>query len=166
MVRVRTALLILLAGVPLFAACSAKKEVGGPGTPGYEEPEEFDDSAGGDATGVGERAIGIPAIYFDYDSSSIRRDQRSIVEANASELKTSGTQRVVLAGHCDERGSDEYNLALGERRANAVRKHLIDLGIEGSRLDTVSYGEDQPAVAGSSESAWRMNRRVEFLATN
>jgi peptidoglycan-associated lipoprotein len=163
-VRRIAVLVIVLAGIPLLTGCTSKKSAGGPGAPGYEEPEEFDDSQAGSA--VQERATGLPAVYFDYDSSLIRGDQRTTVEANASELESRRVARIVLAGHCDERGSEEYNLALGERRANAVRQQLVDLGIEGSRLETVSYGESRPAVLGSMESAWRMNRRVEFLAAN
>jgi len=73
------------------------------------------------------------------------------------------TTNVVIEGHCDERGSEEYNLALGERRADAVRRYMTDLGVPGGRMSTVSFGESRPAVQGHDESAWRYNRRADFV---
>jgi len=84
------------------------------------------------------------------------------LRGNADKIKQVPGVIIQLAGHCDERGTQEYNLALGERRALAVREHLIQLGISGNRLITISYGEESPAVMGSGESAWAKNRRCEF----
>lgn len=105
---------------------------------------------------------GLETIYFDYDSSSLRPDAIATLQKNADKIKQVPGVIIQLAGHCDERGTQEYNLALGERRALAVRDYLIKLGIPGERLVTISYGEEFPADPGHDESAWAKNRRVEF----
>lgn len=105
---------------------------------------------------------GAQTIYFDYDSSALRADAREGLKVNASAINATPAEKLVrLAGHCDERGTEEYNLALGERRAQAARDYLIQLGVPGSRLITVSYGEEMPAALGHNEEAWAQNRRVE-----
>jgi peptidoglycan-associated lipoprotein len=105
---------------------------------------------------------GARPVYFDYDSSALRGDAIETLKENARIMKETPNQRIQIEGHCDERGTQEYNLALGERRALAVREFLINLGVSGDRLLTVSYGEEKPAEDGHDESAWRMNRRAEF----
>jgi peptidoglycan-associated lipoprotein len=112
-------------------------------------------------TGAG-RNLGLTTIYFDYDRSDIRSDQRDALKANADKLKGM-TANATIEGHCDERGSEEYNLALGDRRADAVRRYMVDLGVPSARLSTVSFGESRPAVQGHDESAWRYNRRADFV---
>lgn len=104
----------------------------------------------------------LSVVYFDFDKSEIRADQRSKLQRNAEIIREHDWGSVTIAGHCDERGSEEYNLALGERRANSVRQYLTSLGVSSSALGTVSFGESQPAVQGHDESAWRYNRRTEF----
>ena len=105
-------------------------------------------------------------IYFDFDQSTIRADQRESLKSDAKAIQSqSGLGVLTLQGNCDERGSEEYNLALGERRATAVKTYLVDLGVAASRLRTVSFGESKPAVAGHDESAWKWNRRVDFAVT-
>jgi len=105
-------------------------------------------------------------IYFDFDQSTIRADQRESLKTDAKAIQSQSNLGVVtLQGNCDERGSEEYNLALGERRAMAVKTYLVDLGVPASRLRTVSFGESKPAVAGHDESAWKWNRRVDFAVT-
>jgi peptidoglycan-associated lipoprotein len=118
-----------------------------------------------DMGGSGEQPTGLEAVYFDFDSAAIRADQRPTLQANIAAIdKHSDWKTVVLEGNCDERGTEEYNLALGERRANSVKKYLVDSGVPASRLDTVSFGESKPAVQGHDEAAWKWNRRVEFSA--
>jgi peptidoglycan-associated lipoprotein len=102
-------------------------------------------------------------IYFDYDRSNIRADARTVLRKNAEMLRESGTN-VTIEGHCDERGDEEYNLALGERRAGAVKKYLVNLGASNGQLRTISYGEAKPATVGHSEESWQWNRRAEFQA--
>jgi peptidoglycan-associated lipoprotein len=109
-----------------------------------------------------QRAYDLKAIYFDYDSSSLRPDALAALRDNAAVMKTRPASYFQVEGHCDERGTQEYNLTLGERRALAVRQNLIQLGVDGSHLVTISYGEEFPVEAGSSESAWAKNRRAEF----
>ena len=104
----------------------------------------------------------LETIYFDFDKAEIRPEGRQALRANAAALQGSKVS-VTIEGHCDERGDEEYNLALGERRANAAKKYLVNLGISGSRLRTVSYGESRPAVKGHDENAWKWNRRGEFV---
>ncbi|WP_193367961.1 peptidoglycan-associated lipoprotein Pal [Pelagibius marinus] len=102
-------------------------------------------------------------VFFDFDKYNIRADQRGTVEALAAWLDTNPSVTLTIEGHCDERGTREYNLALGERRANSVRDYLVALGINPGRLSTVSYGEERPAVLGSNDSAWAQNRRGVFV---
>jgi peptidoglycan-associated lipoprotein len=105
---------------------------------------------------------GLQTVYFDYDSNALRSDAMAVLRENAEKIKQVPGVIIQLAGHCDERGTQEYNLALGERRALAVRQYLIQMGISGDRLITISYGKEFPATVGSDESAWAKNRRVEF----
>lgn len=102
------------------------------------------------------------AVYFEYDSSQVAGSERSKLESVAEYLRGNPSVGLIVEGHCDERGSNEYNLALGERRAQAVRAYIIGLGIAADRIKTVSYGEEQPAAFGHDESAWRQNRRAQF----
>jgi peptidoglycan-associated lipoprotein len=102
-------------------------------------------------------------VFFDFDQFNIRADQRGTVEALAAWLDTNPSVTLSLEGHADERGTREYNLALGERRANSIRDYLVALGVNPARLSTVSYGEERPAVLGSNDSAWAQNRRGVFV---
>jgi len=109
-----------------------------------------------------DKDTGLKPIYFDYDKFSLRPDAIEAVAGNASKIKQVPNVIIQIEGHCDERGTQEYNLALGEKRALAVRDHLMKLGISGDRLLTISYGEEKPAADGHDESAWKWNRRSEF----
>jgi peptidoglycan-associated lipoprotein len=102
-------------------------------------------------------------IYFDYDSSAVKSEFRSVIEAHARFLQTNPTRTVTIAGHADERGGTEYNLALGQRRADALRQMLTLLGVNASQIETISYGKEKPAVRGSNEAAWSKNRRDEII---
>jgi len=105
----------------------------------------------------------IEDVFFDFDRYEIRADARRVLQNNAGYLKNEFPQlRIMLEGHCDERGTAEYNLALGQRRADAVRAYLIDLGVQSNRMTTVSYGEEKPYTVGHTEEAWTQNRRVHF----
>ena len=105
-------------------------------------------------------SLDLETVYFAFDRSDLRDEARPLLRSNGDQLRNSGVP-VRLEGHCDERGDEEYNLALGERRATAVKRYLEDLGVPSSRIRTISYGESKPAVRGHDESAWRYNRRVE-----
>ena len=101
-------------------------------------------------------------IYFEYNKSNIRPEYQPVLESISKWLVKKDGSQLLVEGHCDERGTDEYNLALGERRALAVRRYLIALGVSSDRVHTISYGEEKPAVPGSDEAAWSKNRRAEF----
>jgi peptidoglycan-associated lipoprotein len=107
--------------------------------------------------------VALAPIYFNYDKSDLSQNARNTLSQNANALKSSPNTNVSIEGHCDERGSAEYNLALGERRAKAAQQYLVTLGVQPDRLSTVSYGEEKPAAAGHNEAAWAKNRRVEFV---
>ncbi len=143
-----------------MAACESSKGPSG-GASGTFPEEKTPASRGG---GGGGDSSMFRTIYFDFDRSDLRPDAREGLQANASYLKGNSGVSVTIEGNCDERGSNEYNLALGKRRAEAAYKYLVDLGVESSRMTTVSYGEEKPAVEGHNELAWAKNRRDDFKA--
>jgi peptidoglycan-associated lipoprotein len=111
------------------------------------------------------KAGGLKTVFFGFDSSSIDADTKAAVQANADYLKANANVDVQVEGHCDERGGRQYNLALGERRAKAVRDTLVALGVEAKRISTISYGNERPKAEGNDESAWSQNRRANFVVT-
>ena len=126
-------------------------------------------SPGGTALTEEERnaqLLGELTVYFDYDSSEIRSDFNDMLRAHARQLAQNGNMRVRLEGHADERGSREYNIALGERRAQAVRQVLQLQGASSTQLSTVSYGEERPKELGHDDTSWAQNRRVELVYAN
>lgn len=105
-------------------------------------------------------------VYFDYDKADLSQEARGIIAKNAETiLKSFATAKVQIEGHCDERGSAEYNLALGENRAKSVQKYLTTLGVKAENLSIISYGKEKPAATGSGEDSWAKNRRAEFMLT-
>jgi peptidoglycan-associated lipoprotein len=102
-------------------------------------------------------------VHFDYDSSVVKGSEKAKVSKVADYLKSNASSAVRVEGNCDERGTEEYNRSLGERRALALREDLVRLGVDATRLDTISYGEDKPVDHGHDESAWRQNRRGDFI---
>lgn len=113
--------------------------------------------------GGGISASDLEDIYFDYDRSVIRSDSRAVLERTASLLKDNPGTNLQIEGHCDERGTNDYNLALGERRAKSIKEFLVALGVSPSRLSTISYGEEKPGCSASSESCYAQNRRGHFV---
>lgn len=107
-------------------------------------------------------ATGLQKVYFDYNSFALRPDAIKTLTENAEKIKQVPNVMIQIEGHCDERGTQEYNLALGEKRALAVRDYVIKLGISGDRMVTISYGKERPVAEGHDESAWKQNRRCEF----
>jgi peptidoglycan-associated lipoprotein len=102
-------------------------------------------------------------IYFNFDSAALSDESRNVLTKNAALLGKQPSLKLRIEGNCDERGSDEYNMALGERRAKAAKDYLVNLGVQADRISTVSYGEEKPAVAGHDEASWAKNRRDEFV---
>lgn len=105
-------------------------------------------------------------VYFAFDDYTLNGEAQGKLDALSNHLKDSQNAVVQVEGHCDERGSTEYNLALGQRRAQSVRDYLAKLGVEAGRLSIISYGEEKPASDGHDESAWSQNRRAEFMISN
>lgn len=150
----RNKVLALVASVLLLAGCSSTSGNGGA------------DGMGG--AGMGQAAPGTQAdlvqnvgdrVFFGFDSSTLSPDARAILDRQATWMAKYGNVKVTVEGHCDERGTREYNLALGERRATAVRNYLVAKGVAADRVSTISYGKERPEVLGSTEEAWARNRR-------
>jgi len=104
-------------------------------------------------------------VFFDYDQYDLRTDAKGILDRKATFLNQNSSVRSQIEGHCDERGTNEYNLALGERRANAAKQYLTTAGVNAARLSTISYGEERPLDPGRNEAAWARNRRAHFVIT-
>jgi len=131
-----------------------------------------DDRGGAGVTGLpglnlddyqdGGLAPGLNTVYFPYDDAGLDARAQATLQENASRMRASSNVIYQIGGHCDERGTQEYNMALGERRALSVRDYLIRLGVPGDRMVTISFGEEMPAAYGSNEAAWSQNRRAEF----
>lgn len=111
-----------------------------------------------------EAVAGLNSIYFDFDRSFVRDDARLVMKANAEWLKANPNAKVRIEGNCDERGTIEYNQALGQRRAAAAKKYLTDLGIASSRISLISYGKEKPACGDQTEDCWQKNRRADLVA--
>jgi peptidoglycan-associated lipoprotein len=166
--------IVAIVALALAVACSsddgpdAESAGGASSSGGWDEAVSGQDLGGSDIAGRGQegaaaaRRIGLETVYFDYNRAAIREDGRDALRANYEILRGRPDVRVELQGNCDERGSAEYNFALGERRAKAVRDYLVRLGVSPSQLTTVSFGEENASVVGHSESAWSRNRRVDF----
>jgi peptidoglycan-associated lipoprotein len=152
--------LILVALTAFVVSCGSqkKKEDAQEKISGAETEMSFDPN-GSDSGNI----AGLSTIFFDFDSSRLTAEARDALAANVEWIKGRGNVNVQIEGHCDERGSIEYNLALGERRANAVKSYLVSLGVDANRLNVISYGKEKPLEMGDSEAAFSRNRRANFL---
>jgi peptidoglycan-associated lipoprotein len=170
----RTLIALLVAASFWIAACASHKPKEAPPPPPAEATTGADANGANSANaangGVDQDTAGPQAgvlakrtIYFDFDNSEIKGEGTDIVAAHAKYLAANPTARIRLEGNTDERGSREYNIGLGERRAQAVRRALLLQGASDAQLSTVSYGEERPAAAGHDETAWAKNRRVEIV---
>jgi len=121
-------------------------------------PMSFD-TAGSDSGKI----AGLQTVHFEYDKSSITAENKKVLQGNAEWIKKNAGYKVQIEGHCDNRGTIEYNLALGERRANAVKAYLVSLGIPAARLSVISYGKEKPLDTAETEAAYVKNRRANFL---
>jgi len=170
---------LLLAGAVLLSGCPKKHNVVEPPTAGTQVPgagnngegastssRGLNDEAGTRGSGTGADATGPLArkvIYFDFDKSEIKPEFADLIAAHARNLTSHPNLRLKLEGNTDERGTREYNIGLGERRAQAVRRALMLQGVAESQLTTVSFGAERPAAEGDDEAAWAQNRRVELV---
>jgi len=172
----RQTIIVMLVAVSLaVSACASKRPKSAPPPPPAEaitgaEASGANAAAAAGANAAEEETAGPQAgllakrvVYFDFDSSEIKGEGTDIVAAHAKYLASHSNARVRLEGHTDERGSREYNIGLGERRAQSVRRALLLQGASDGQITTVSYGEERPAAAGHDETAWAKNRRVEFV---
>ena len=157
----------LLSLILAFAvSCSKKvKEEQAPteGTPGGIQQEAMNFSSAGSDSGS---IAGLSTIHFAYDSSALDQTARGLLKDNAGWIKTNSKVTVQIEGHCDARGSVEYNLALGERRAKAVKDYLTSLGVESKRMTIISYGKEKPLEVGDTEAIYARNRRANFVPLN
>ena len=154
---------------------AAEKTAPKPGEPGYEKIYEESMAAKDESLEAqaalakehevleGRTSAPLLPVYFDFDKSNIRADQRDRIEKNALFLKENNEIRIRIEGNCDERGTNEYNMALGERRALSAKKYLVNLGIHEDRMHTLSYGEEKPLLHGHDEYSWAQNRRDDFV---
>ena len=156
---------LLMAGALLLAGCPKKPEVA-TGAPRAEAPAPVPEARHEPAPPAPAPAPAkepLQDVFFDFDKAVIRDDGKQALNADIQWLKANSAVRIKVEGHCDERGTNEYNLALGDRRAKAVRDYLVAGGIDAKRISTVSYGEERPFVQGHDESAWKWNRRGHFV---
>ena len=149
-----------LAVTLLVAGCSSKSQTGAQtDTPGMTDQTQMGGSAIPGSEQDLQQNVG-DRVFFELDRSELSQEARQTLDRQAAWLKKFPAVRVTLEGHCDERGTREYNMALGARRANAARAYLVALGIQSGRIQTVSYGAERPAVLGTGESVWSQNRRA------
>lgn len=159
---------LIIAGLTVLMAASCAKPkkpdtegdaTGAGGDAAISDQEMSFDPQGSDSGNI----TGLSTVYFEYDQARLTSDARQKLAANAEWIKSHSNVTVQIEGHTDERGSVEYNLSLGERRAKSVKSYLESLGVDGKRLTIISYGEEKPIASGEGESAWGKNRRANFV---
>jgi peptidoglycan-associated lipoprotein len=166
---------LYLAIAVVAAACASKETRQEPTVTDRSSPVPSTSAGGGSTTQrpvttapiagnpIKEGLLANRSVYFDYDSNAVKDDYRSLVQAHSRYLTSDKRDaRIRIEGNCDERGSREYNLALGQRRAEAVKKVMTVLGVNDGRVETISYGEEKPVAAGHDEAAWSQNRRADI----
>ena len=165
----RTALIMLLVGLPLVGCAKKPPAPAQPPpstsnqTPPTPPPAPAPTPTETAPTPTSVESADFSPAFFDLDSYSIRADARTALDKNAKLLRDHSTVNVTIEGHCDERGTVEYNQALGEKRAMAARDYLVAAGIPASRLDVISYGKERPFATGHDEASWQQNRRANFV---
>jgi peptidoglycan-associated lipoprotein len=167
--------IVVVFALTIFTGCAEKKAVVTEGTaqeqaaPAQSAATTKEQSAkvepAATAATVETAETAVKDIFFEFDKFNISPDAREILKANADFLLKNGNSKVVIEGHCDERGTAEYNMALGQRRAQETKKYLVNLGIKEPRIKTISYGEERPFDPGHNEDAWSKNRRAHFAVT-
>lgn len=156
---------VLVFGLAIFTGCAEKKTVVTDGSAQEQKvaaAQTAEQSAKMRAAAI---AATVSDINFDFDKSNIRPDAREILKTNADVFLNNSASTIVIGGYCDERGTAEYNMALGQKRAQEAKKYLVNLGIKESKMKTISYGEERPLDPGSNEEAWAKNRRAHFVVT-
>lgn len=161
----------ICASMIVLAGCSSKSAVqpgdssaNGPGSAGTDITSG---PATGDSFGSGSGAVTgavLGDVFYQFDSSVLSAESQDQLKQDTAWMKNNPAQTVIIEGHCDERGTDEYNIALGERRAITAKEYLVTLGVSASRISTISYGEERPFDPGHNEEAWAKNRRAHFVS--
>ncbi len=159
----RVFLIVSIIALSCAAGCSSAKKKGGEG-PEIPEATAADENSSGDSDSG--RAMGLRTIHFAFDSFFLDDEARSILEANARILKEHTNVRIQIEGHCDQRGGIQYNIALGEKRANAVKGYLAKLGIQHDRISVISFGKEKPIDPATTDEAYAKNRRANFVITS
>ncbi len=169
----RIPLIMLTAAALAFAGCAKKELVNADahhrGSSGHGASQQGPSTSGVHGQGMGGSGMdesarpSTNAIYFPFDSAAIDAAGLAVLDRHAAWLRAHPGIAITIEGNCDQRGSREYNLALGQQRADAVRAHLIAQGVNGKRIDTVSFGEERPACTGSGEACWAQNRRADIV---
>ena len=156
---------LLVGMLGLVSGCAGDKAVEEPVQPSAPSADQTEQLGDLDAfpSGGGQMSLADQTVYFAFDDYSLGSQAQASLDEISNYMQGESGMRIKLEGHCDERGSTEYNLALGMKRAQAVKNYLMQLGIDENRLPTISYGEEKPAAEGHDESAWSLNRRVEFV---
>ncbi len=158
----RTTMILSIAAMIFVVGCGGakkKEDDGGvPTAPAADENTSGDSDSG--------KAMGLQTVHFPYDSFILDTEAKNVLQANATILKDRGSLKIQIEGHCDQRGGIQYNIALGEKRANSTRKYLEDLGIVGDRVTVISFGKEKPVDPGTSEEAYVKNRRANFVITS
>jgi peptidoglycan-associated lipoprotein len=149
-----------------LAGCPKKQAMSPEGGAGANAPVTDEQINAGTTDSDSGNAMGLQTIHFPYDSFEIVGENKDVLKSNIKILKDNPTLNVQIEGHCDERGGVQYNLALGEKRANAVKQQVLAGGIAGSRVTTISMGKEKPIAQGSNEEAWAKNRRANFVITS
>lgn len=161
-------LLMLMVSAVALTGCKKKPKSGSgldgiDGVGGVTGTDPYGYELGSRPDSLSEIASQFGMVYFEFDSTQVNPGERSKVEAVGQYLNSNPRVGVIVEGHCDERGSNEYNLGLGERRALAVRAYLVNLGVDAARIQTKSFGEERPLALGHDEGSWAQNRRAEFV---
>jgi peptidoglycan-associated lipoprotein len=156
-------LVFVSALVALLAASGCGKKT-------KEDESSVPNAASADENQMGDsdsgKAMGLQTVHFPYDSFTLDSEGKSVLKANAEILKSKSSLKIQVEGHCDQRGGIQYNIALGEKRANAAKKYLHDLGINGERITVVSFGKEKPIDTAETEEAYAKNRRDNFVVTS
>jgi len=157
----RISLIIGIAAIISLVGCGGSKKKDEEG--GVPTAPSADENVGDSDSG---RAMGLQTVHFPYDSFILDDQAKSTISSNASILKDKADLKIQIEGHCDQRGGIQYNIALGEKRANATRKYLEDMGVAGDRMTVISFGKEKPIDTGTSEEAYAKNRRANFVITS
>ena len=160
--RICLALLLVIPGLLLVTSCAKKTDLQTQKEISLDEKRHQEEAAKQDIIAARNLFMN-ENIYFDFDRSNIKHKAQEILKRKADWLRNNPGESIIIEGHCDERGTNEYNLALGDRRAQSAKNFIVDMGIAESRLTTISYGEERPVNPRHNEKAWLKNRRAQFV---